>query len=985
MGGETATAFIGPARPPTRRANPPAGLPAYAPSSQQQLQTAKGSFFTGCFAPPPGIEVYCPPSPGLAEAAESKLRRHVKTPSSARSSAAGKGRQGPPPPEMGDTVPPARSAMQLQPPRPTTTTTTTPPPQPHRAPAFPTPFSFTGATPTPPSRTRQGPPPSDNAISAKVTATTAPAAAAAVPVPPPPTFASALAPAGWTMTTSTGSPPTAIRVPVLQPGSNRSRKATAIPKQERGPAAMDPPVTAYTMRDGCPPAPSSPSSPSLPQTRLVSGQVFDALKSQLAFGCGDVEPAYASFPCRLMHAANTMEGFHATSRYGTPQAFIGTKPQESIPTTWTTLPPSGYFTMGSGLVLLGGGAYRRVNGTFGVAIQVRGLIVAGLEPRNHTVDDSKASSAAVTTTADINTITEDQDLEQLTSLGSLHCVDPLEGLGGDVHRHLAMVNVRPMVFGAPVEVHRFVKGTKIGFHLEMEEGATLDSDMVIHGPFKYRGVSFDNNTLIHADGVFAKLWPRPTPPAQPPTTPLDATAAKTGSILAQHLNAIKAAQARQEGKPAPAPGPESHIPASASSLAQPDRIYVEICASRMLCPDPFSGRHNVLVLGSKPPATQPRDLDAASAAIARASSSPTIAAKALTAATPAVPSTECHGFPSTVLPTRLTRMLHRPPALQHEDARRADAVDSGDLERRCAYCALLGSRVALAICKDCRCVRYCGKRCQVEHWKADHGRWCAKAALAGGVERLTVMPASLAAPKMPVSGHLPPAGGIAGGVVDRLNDLGQNLDKQLDSSRRPPEKLYPRGITVLFENGMPTKTMYNEEELVLCDDSEPPQNAPVTASSLTAVRVEPATSPEKLTAQVGTLAPTSRKTDAEKRQDELAAKMKEIQSRREAARLAKRAAIAAAVAAAKAGEAKIAIATTSGFAAFASSPRNGGNQVNVAAAVAAPPAPGVAASGEPSTAAANVEAAKSPPRHAHKDPSAAALKARNQKKKKRKG
>ncbi|KAJ3137591.1 hypothetical protein HDU90_001995 [Geranomyces variabilis] len=876
---------------------------------------------------------------------------------------------------MGETVPPARPALQFQPPRPTPTTTQ--PPQPRRTPAFPTPFSFTGAIPTPPLRTKQGPPPSDNAISAKIAVVAPPRATTAAPPPP----ASALAPAGWTMTTSTGPPHTSDRVPVLEPGTNRSRKATAIPKTERGPAAMDPPFTAYAMRDGCPPPPSTSTSSS-PQTRLVGGQVFDALKSQLAFGCGDVEPAYAAFPCRLMHAANTMEGFHATSRYGTPQAFIGTKPQEPISTTWTTLPPSQYFTLGSGLVLLGGGAYRRVNGTFGVAIQVRGLIVAGLEPRDHTAGNSKARPAAAAATAvDTCTTTEDQDLEQLTSMAALHCVDPTEGLGGDVHRHLAMVNVRPMVFGAPVEVHQFVKGTKIGFHLEMEEGATLDSEMVIHGPFKYRGVSFDKNTLIHADGVFAKLWPRPTPPTQPPTPPLDATAAKTASILAQHLNAIKAAQARQEGKPAP--GKEPHIPASASSLAQPDKIYVEICASRMLCPDPFSGRHTLLVLGSKPPATQPRDLDAASAAIARASSSPTIAAKALTAATPAVPSTECHGFPSTVLPTRMTRMLRRPPALQHQDAHRADAVDSGDFERRCAYCALLGSREALAICKNCRCVRYCGKSCQMEHWKADHGRWCAKAALAGVAERPSDVPASLVPPKVPVSAHSPPAGGNAGGaVVDQLNKLGQKLNKQLDANQRAPEKLDPRGITVLFENGVPYKTMYNEE-LGLCDDSEPPQNAPVTTSALPASQAGPATAPDKsAAAQSGAPVPTSRKTDAEKRQ-ELAAKMKEIQSRREAARLTKRAAIAPAVAAAKAGEANIAVATTSGFAAFAKSPVSGDSQANVAAAVATPPAPGAAATGESSTGS-NVEAAKSPPRHAHKDPLAAAVKARNQKKKKRK-
>ncbi|KAJ3147253.1 hypothetical protein HDU86_008089 [Geranomyces michiganensis] len=900
---QAAPGFVGPVRPPTRRANPPATPP------QQQFQPMKGSFFTGCFAPPPGIEVYGPPSPGLAEAAESKLRRHVKTPFT-RSLTAGKSgtpvyaKQGPMPPEMGETVPtmtPSPSAMKVE-------TRPAVPPQPHSFTRLPAPFSFTGTTPSPITRTKQGPPPSDNAISAR-------------PIARPATktqiFAKIPAPAGGTMKISVNPPPTTGSTPELAPAKDHSRKATPISKSDCEPMAMDPPVSAFAMREECPPA----------KTRLVGGQVFEALKSQLAFGCGDVEPAYAAFPCRMMHAANTMEGFHATSRYGTPQAFIGTKPQEPIPTSWTTLPPSGVFTLGSGLVLLGSGAYRRVNGTYGVAIQVRGLIVAGLEPRDHAAETRNAQTVA--TAAEADSTAGDLDLFKASSLLPSHCVDPVNGLDGDVHRHLAVVNVRPTTFGSPVEVHRFSKGTKIGFHLEMEEGATLDSEMVIHGPFKYRGVAFDQNTLIHADGVFAKLWPRPAPAAQPPVTPLDATAAKTGSILAQHLNAIKAAQARQEGKSAPAR--EAHIPASASSLAPPEKIYVEICAGRMLCPDPFSGRHAVLVLGSKPPATQPRDLDAASAAIARVSLPPAVMATARSpAATPAVPSSECHGFPSTVLPTRLTRMLRRPPALQHEDARRADAVSTGDLERRCAYCAVLGSREAMAICNDCRCVRYCGKKCQVEHWKADHGQWCARAAQAGAAERAAAAAASLAS--MPASAQSSLTNGP--NLVDQLAELGKDLDKQLDSAiSLQPEKY---AATVMLEEGVPTTANRSEDFATKDGLDQLLGNAPpVPIQALNTPQAVIVKLPNQPVAQGETSAafePTSGKTDAQKRQKELAAKMKEIKSQRDAARLAKRAAITAAVAAAKAGENKIAIATTSSGGSLGKGP--GDAQIDLAAAVA---------------------------------------------------
>ncbi|KAL4425770.1 hypothetical protein ABPG75_009786 [Micractinium tetrahymenae] len=65
------------------------------------------------------------------------------------------------------------------------------------------------------------------------------------------------------------------------------------------------------------------------------------------------------------------------------------------------------------------------------------------------------------------------------------------------------------------------------------------------------------------------------------------------------------------------------------------------------------------------------------------------------------------------------------PALEIERAAKI-AVDGGPLFRRCAGCGVYetawGEHKACAACKS---VCYCGRECQVEHWKAGHKRVCA--------------------------------------------------------------------------------------------------------------------------------------------------------------------------------------------------------------------------------------------------------------------
>ncbi|KAJ3050987.1 hypothetical protein HK097_008028 [Rhizophlyctis rosea] len=204
-----------------------------------------------------------------------------------------------------------------------------------------------------------------------------------------------------------------------------------------------------------------PSNPPLPTavepallTAIVNGSIKQPAKGQptprvfniLNEQHGQqtkVDPAYCMFACRFMHTANTMDGGHRISRYSDPDAFCGMQSTTPIPTDWVQVPKPDTFTLGNGVVILGGSQYKRVKGAIGTAIRVEGLIAVGT-------------------------------IERPTE-------NPADG--GRMKILPVMVNVLPTQSIMPFPLHRFKAGTRIGRHLKLLEGAFLDSDCVLHGPF----------------------------------------------------------------------------------------------------------------------------------------------------------------------------------------------------------------------------------------------------------------------------------------------------------------------------------------------------------------------------------------------------------------------------------------------------------------------------------------------------------------------
>ncbi|KAJ3123816.1 hypothetical protein HK101_006270 [Irineochytrium annulatum] len=186
-----------------------------------------------------------------------------------------------------------------------------------------------------------------------------------------------------------------------------------------------------------------------------------------------VSPPYCTFFCRLMHISNSIDGAHNISRYSHREAFFGMGPTTPISDAeWTTVPMGSYYTLGNGVVFVGGSRYKRVRGKHGVAIRAEGLVNVGLRrPR-----DSTAQT-----------------------------VDPAESYSAMV------IHVLPSFAKEPFTIVNYVEGTLIGLHLYLMDGSYLDNDMCIHGPFRYKNQLFDSTHLLHADGVLARI----IPPSQP--------------------------------------------------------------------------------------------------------------------------------------------------------------------------------------------------------------------------------------------------------------------------------------------------------------------------------------------------------------------------------------------------------------------------------------------------------------------------------------
>ncbi|KXS16318.1 hypothetical protein M427DRAFT_69278 [Gonapodya prolifera JEL478] len=208
-------------------------------------------------------------------------------------------------------------------------------------------------------------------------------------------------------------------------------------------------------------------------------------------------------PCRLLHTANTMVSHHAHSRYSQEETFTGMR------TSWAGFLPDnqwveverfatgrdgakgfgvnrslgsgvvwcerrvggerwrvgGYYVLGNGVVVLGGGRVKRRKGTLGVSVLLEGSVCCGVLP-----DTSRPG-----------------DFLPVVALAA-----PASS-GSDVSN--------PRI----VPLHFYKKGTRIGMHLVLDEGSWLDSEGVIHGPFEYNARRFDSTHVIHPDGCFGAV------------------------------------------------------------------------------------------------------------------------------------------------------------------------------------------------------------------------------------------------------------------------------------------------------------------------------------------------------------------------------------------------------------------------------------------------------------------------------------------------
>ncbi|KAJ3034885.1 hypothetical protein HDV00_004573 [Rhizophlyctis rosea] len=408
-------------------------------------------------------------------------------------------------------------------------------------------------------------------------------------------------------------------------------------------------------------------------TAIVSGSVnskktqttgvFQILNEQHALQT-KVDPAYCPFPCRFLHTANTMDGSHRISRYSHPNAFYGMQPTKPIPLDWVQVPRADTFTLGNGVVILGGSYYKRVKGAHGTAIRVKGLIAVGV--MDHKCDDIRKNISA----------------------------------GGPIVKPV-VVNVLPSESTVPFPLWYFREGTRIGRHLRLGEGSFLDSDCVIHGPFTYKEISFCENEIIHADGTFARFHDNsnellPVPGGAPPP-----------SYQRPHTSSSHKPKL-----------PEKRIYVEMCM----DRLLNPLPISAMGTEEDF---RSSLGLNARDAAAATIVTAAvAASAAAVVSSTPSIPLKPLSSSPAEGPRLDCFGYDSTILPTSLSAALWRSKAISHVNAIDADAIRLADDERKCGYCGVLKGREKLRVCVRCRGVRYCSPECLEKGWKGGHRRWC---------------------------------------------------------------------------------------------------------------------------------------------------------------------------------------------------------------------------------------------------------------------
>ncbi|TPX36297.1 hypothetical protein SmJEL517_g01425 [Synchytrium microbalum] len=190
---------------------------------------------------------------------------------------------------------------------------------------------------------------------------------------------------------------------------------------------------------------------------------------------GIPDPVRCSFACQLCHAANVLDRSHKISRYSNFDAFGGMEQSTPMSTEWIDTKKD-MFTLGNGMVILPGSKYKRVTGSLGVGVKVQGMILAG------TVDIQQRSPP-----------------QPCSSSSASASTSPV------INRRGVIVNVLESQSPTPYRIHTFDMDTQVGYFLTMNPSSYLDSDLVLVGPFQYRGVNFGHETVIHADGIFGRI------------------------------------------------------------------------------------------------------------------------------------------------------------------------------------------------------------------------------------------------------------------------------------------------------------------------------------------------------------------------------------------------------------------------------------------------------------------------------------------------
>ncbi|KAI9015089.1 hypothetical protein BC832DRAFT_589549 [Gaertneriomyces semiglobifer] len=390
-------------------------------------------------------------------------------------------------------------------------------------------------------------------------------------------------------------------------------------------------------------------------------------------------PELGRFPCRHLHAANVVEGFHHISRYCVEDAFTGMQLEQPLAlNVWNQVPKDQTYTLGNGIVLTGGCKYMRIQGTYGCAINVEGIIIVGISDAGTT-----SSKALITPTIwgeeqPEGTSTDDPTYSLVPAIGAPFRMQQLD---------VVSVDVLPTLATKPYPIHYFQTRTVLGNIIPLK-GSYLDSEMIIHGPFIYKAVRLGANAMIHADGTFAKLSSKGKKEI------FDKEKLKSRWKSKNEFG--KKRKAMMYTRLSRGPPPEILALDSddeGGEQSADDKVYVEFCMDRLL--------HVIVQREDDPPAL------------------------------------DCYGYHFTVLPHAFRLALQRPIDFCHPNHIRSEKVLDRTQERRCGYCGAMGTRAAMRACSRCHCVYLCSKECQVPHWKEGHKAWCTgvKEWLGGAQER----------------------------------------------------------------------------------------------------------------------------------------------------------------------------------------------------------------------------------------------------------